>query len=527
MSRENLQPAAWFGSARAGRQAARTHRLADVSIPVAAALLGVLGGVIAGSGDAKVVTVVVGAFIGVVLLFNPRASLWLVIFGTLIFAGLAQLYVPQIQFIRWPIAFLSAALGMLAAMQYWFSRSRTTRLPSVFWWGAGLFSVVLISSLMNHRDSEIAAFGLKGYFQVFGLFIAMVMYAWPSRVIERIPAVIVGIAFLQLPFVLHQYFVLVPSRASFGAGLIPEDVVAGTMGASVIGGGANAVLSILLLTAVAILTALFKKGELTAFRFATGVLILICPILLNANKVAILYLVILYLLLFSTELFRRPGRFIMSAVLCVAAVMAIAWSYTSFLSTSERSSTWQDLVRTTIENNTKGEHGGYGLNRSTVVGYWYEEHERANPGTAILGHGPGASRERAEAPPSGGTLAERAYPGVGIGITTISAVLWEIGVVGLLIVVLFMLALWRAAGRLARLHRDNARRSSVFLAFQAAIVIFALSFFHKNSFVFYLQYQALLMLIAGYIGYWEARSMQRSGSQAHGTALGPAHESAA
>jgi hypothetical protein len=49
--------------------------------------------------------------------------------------------------------------------------------------------------------------------------------------------------------------------------------VAGTLGASATGGGANAVLSILLIVALAILASLFKRGLLSPARFSAAMVL--------------------------------------------------------------------------------------------------------------------------------------------------------------------------------------------------------------------------------------------------------------
>lgn len=474
---------------------------------ISAAALVAVGGVIAGAGDIQRATLVVGVFTGALLLYKPASLLWFVIAGGLLLAGFTQLYVPQMQFIRWPIALLSAVLGVLAILRYAYTQAGDPhrRLSPVFWWMAAFFVVTSLSSLFNYEGVETLAFGLKGYFQVFGLFVAIVMFAWPARLVDRLPKAVTAIAFLQLPFALHQYLFLVPKRLHLGYGIIPEDVVAGTMGASEGGGGANAVLSLLLLVAIAILTASFRRGALAPSRFAAGVLILVLPILLNANKIAILYLVLLFLLLFATEIFRRPGKFIMGATLCAAAVMAIGWSYTSLLSTAERTTDWRELATRTIDSNTLRGHGLLTLNRATVIGYWLDEHQDGELPHLLFGHGAGASREGGVVAAS--TLAQRAYGGIGIGLTTVSSVLWETGVVGLVVLCLILWSMWRAAGRLARIHTDDVWRSSVFVGFQAATVLFAMSFMHKNSFVFHLPFQTLFMIMAGYIAFWDSRAM--------------------
>ena len=105
---------------------------------------------------------------------------------------------------------------------------------------------------------------------------------WQEETIDNLPRIIVWVALFQLPFVLHEYFVLVPARVGLRGGIVAEDVVAGTLGASATGGGANAVLSILLVLAMAILMALYNRGLISPARLWCAAVLLLLPIFLNA-----------------------------------------------------------------------------------------------------------------------------------------------------------------------------------------------------------------------------------------------------
>jgi hypothetical protein len=88
--------------------------------------------------------------------------------------------------------------------------------------------------------------------------------------------------------------------------VVAEDIVSGTLGATTTGGGANAVLSLLLIIAAAILLAEFKRGLISGPRLCLCLVILMLPIVLNSNRVALVYLVLVYLMLFSGEILKAP-----------------------------------------------------------------------------------------------------------------------------------------------------------------------------------------------------------------------------
>ncbi|MBA3565218.1 MAG: hypothetical protein H0W33_14690 [Gammaproteobacteria bacterium] len=479
-----------------------------------AAIFAAAGGYLAASGDIAFVAVVIGAFAGAFLLFKPSVSLWFVIIGGLVLAGVTQLYIPQFQFIRWSIGLLAAILGSIAVLDYLFRDAPPghDNLPPIFWWMVAFIGVALISSALNYRDLGTFVYGFKGYFQVWGLFFAIVMMSWQKETVDRLPKVLIWIALIQLPFALHQYFFLVPARVHLGGGIVAEDVIAGTFGADAAGGGANAALSVLLIIAAAILTSLYKRKLLSPYRLLVCVLILLAPIFLNANRIALLYLILAYLMLFSREIFRHPAKAIVAGAFSAAVIVAIFWSYAVLLSRSDPSLDWQGFIAKTVEQNTAEDYGygAYELNRRTAIVFWLEEHRNRGLAEILLGHGVGAAREGEGGVVGARPLAQREYAGLGIGLTTVSAMLWEVGVIGLAVLLCILWTAYRAAGRLARVHSDVPWRSAVFQGLQVGVAIFTVSLFHKRLLIFHLPYQTLFVLVLGYIGYWQVRAGERS-----------------
>lgn len=475
-----------------------------------AIILVATGTVLAGSGDLRSAAVVIAGFVGIFLLLRPSLSLWFVITGGLILAGVTQLYFPQFQFVRWSIGLLATLLGVVALCKYLFRDidSEHKYLPPIFWCMTAFIGIAVVSSVLNYDGLNSFAFGFKGYFQVWGLFFALLMMGWQPRIIDRIPKVLIAIAFIQIPFALHQYLYLVPARRYLGHGVVAEDVVAGTLGASATGGGANAVLSVLLLIALSILAALYKRKLLSPQRLFVAALVLLLPILFNANRISLVYLVLTYLMLFSREVWRRPMNTLAIAMLSSMFLLAIFWSYSAMLSRAGETSDWQTYIAQAVARNTSGEygHGGYELNRGTALTFWAQEHRDASLDKLLFGHGVGAAREAASGVFNPTTLANRDYAGMGIGLTAASAVLWELGIFGLTLLLCIFWVAYRSAGWLGRYYEADVWKAAVFEALRVGVVILAITWFHQDSFVFHLPYQTLFLLIVGYLGYWHSKA---------------------
>ena len=201
-------------------------------------------GWVASTGDLAIAAIVIGT-LGVIVTANyPVGLFWLVLAGALVISGVVSLYLPQFQYIRWGVSLASLAIAVLALFRDWsVGKHRFGSATPLLLSMCALFVLVLVSGLANSMSPAALAIGMKSYFQVAGIFMAFVLCRWPDKFIDSIPKAIFWFAILQLPFALHQYFVLVPMRADIGGGIVAIDIVAGTFGASEFGGGANAVLS--------------------------------------------------------------------------------------------------------------------------------------------------------------------------------------------------------------------------------------------------------------------------------------------
>lgn len=488
---------------------------ADALLILLAAGCIAVGGILAGLGDIRNASVVAATVAGAFLLVNLSIALHCLVISSLVLVGVIQLYFPELQLIRWSIALSSAVLGGVALLDRLFlhpAPKHRALLAPISWWLIAFFSVAMVSSVLNYDTVATFAYGFKGYFQIWGLFFAIVLMNWRDSTIDALPRTLVWIALIQLPFVLHEYFFLVPTRVGLGGGVVAEDVVAGTLGASATGGGANAVLSLLLITALAILTALYKQGILSPGRLFLAAAILLLPVFLNANRISLVYILLAYCILFSQEIMAKPGKTLIVGAFSILVLLAVFWSYSTFLSRSRESGDFRTLIVNTFASNVEKEYGygDYDLNRFTTIAFWYAEHKNGDLSHILFGHGIGESREAVGGVVEANTLALRVYPNTGIGLTSVSAVLWELGISGLAVLTGLFWSSFSSVRKLARAYRHVPWRCAVFQGLQVAVVALAISMFHKNTFVFYLPYQALLLTIMAYIAYWHVRMNEQS-----------------
>ena len=471
----------------------------------AAALASILAGVISATGKLGIMAIFIGLIVGITVVSSRKALLWFVIVGGLVIVGAAQLYLPGSKYIRYIVPLATYVLVFHGTMNYIGRRTAPNphSIPAPIPWAITFIAITIISAIINMSDIGVAFMGMKGYFQMWALFFGLILIKWRPEIINSIPKGILLIAFLQIPFVLHQYFVLVPKRVGMGSGIVAVDVVAGTFGATIYGGGANAVLAAFMMIVVACIVALWKNGALSTTRTVCMSLLFLAPVFVNEAKISILYLPLIFIVIFYKEILKKPIKFLISGLAMVGILAALMTAQT-LTQQSGKLQTWTDLINFTIERQTASTSERQGqfseLSRLTSLTFWGKEHISANPIYAFIGHGPGASRVQDGGLDLASTLAEQHYSGLQIGYTALSALLWDTGILGLVAVLGLFISAFRTASWLSHYYRHkDIFKAGIFDGLRAGMAVLLLSLAHKDFFAFHFPYQTLVILLIGFL----------------------------
>jgi hypothetical protein len=461
-------------------------------------------GWIASSGDMRLAAVFVAALFGTVSAFFPRFLLWGVILGGLVAAGVSRLYFPEVQQLRWAVAAAATYLGFYAVLRAAFTVEEAgpgtaKTFPSILLWAAAFFASVVLATALNWLDITTALVGFKGYFQVWGLLLALALIHWPKQMVERLPSLLLWFAVLQLPFALHQYLFIVPQRTGL-EDVVAVDIVSGTFGGQRYGGGANAALAGFLVIVVAGLASYWKEGVLSGPKALLIGLLLLAPLAVTVAKISLAFIIAAFAVVFAQDLFRRPGRFALGAGALILALLGLGSAYT-VLAPRELSSISELLAFTWQENVEKDYTQSGDLTRWGSIEYWADNHGLDNLPYTILGHGAGRVRVDEDAgPPVFGVGLD---PDLDIGRLGAVATLWETGILGFICITGLFWSAFATAGRLARNYVDIPNKRAAFRAAQAAVVVIYLGFWHKDFLIFHLAYQTFFALLLGYIAYWQ------------------------
>ncbi len=477
----------------------------------------ILIGVALALGSYPVAIIMLAMAAAFMLIVFPFVGAWAVIIGGLVAAGLIDLYLPAFRPFFWAVVLLSMVIAAIALINTFFGQTdmqiNTREVNGLFSWIGLFIFFVILASLANWHGFGAFVVGIKGYFQIWGLLVAIYLLTKNVDDARRLISFFVLLGFLQLPFVLHQILVLVPMRSSEAfaeKNIVAADIVAGTFGGSMLGGGRSSNLALLCVVSVVLVLAQWRIGLRTTWNTALFSLVLMSPMFLSEAKLFLILLPVALFLLFRDSILHNPLKAIVGAGALVMFLIAIFFAYSLLPSArSQHASSLQEMWQSNIEYNLgKRGYGSAVLNRSTVYPFWLKEHAYGDRlVAAMIGHGPGATsggtfpRNPRE---SGGTrlnedsLAATRYQHYGIDLTGISSLLWEIGLFGTASVLAMFISAYRLGGRLAARYVGTVHWPTLKTA-QISIPLFVANLLHNNYFIFDLSFQTMLMIVLGYL----------------------------
>ena len=479
-----------------------------LTLAIAGTFIAFFTGVLAAFGSPIFLMLFLGLIVGAGFVAKPRLAVWVVIIGGVIVSGLAELYLPSMQQIRWGVALLSIVLIMVS----FGSMTSTSRAAEhikldpaargVLFAAVGLVVCALFTVMANPSSLGNSVVGLKNYFQMFGLLAALAAFRYTPDEASRFMRFILLLGLMQLPFVFHQFISLVPLRSGVDAaarGVVAVDIVAGTFGGSMMGGGRSSTLALLASIAIVLVLAQWRSGYRAFASTALYSLAFLIPMALNEAKLFILLLPVGLFLLFRDCILKNPVKAVGSGLLVLGLLASMFVVYSVLPGAKSQHTVSLDRFMDDSLDYNFGERG-YGnsiLNRTTVYSFWWNENlGHGNYLKAVLGHGPGVTNSSSAVATD--TLASTRYRGYGIGLTAVSSLLWEVGLVGTVAVFILIFMAYRLGGKLEKRWLGSRHWPFIRTA-QVAMPLAAISMLHNNYFVSDISYQALLLLLIGYL----------------------------
>ena len=462
---------------------------------VIAALLGaLLFGLVAVMGNPVFVALAAGLVLGPLLLFSPLGTVWAFMAGSLLLAGVVQLFAGSVgSRMAWALSGLGFLLFALALVRAVVDPRTRRHTPAFIWLLLVFVGYTVVNAALQGSSVYEFASGFKRYHQAVGLTLALTWLGFSGLQFAQWRRLFVLAVVVQTPLALYQLWHFVPIREALrwaNPGLVPVDVVAGTFGSGLLGGGANSGMAAFLVVMLGFAIAYRREGLISRGRFVLLLAFLLTPLALGETKIVVVLLPVVFLTLFWRRLLTRPLFGLIGLSLGILMTLSAATIYVQMSNKS-----LDDRIADTIAYNF-GDRG-YGravLNRTTVLTFWANEQSLADPVGAVMGHGLGTAHDV-----TGGSVARR-FSGYGIGLTTASLLLWEQGVFGLMLFLVAWALAVRAAIRLLRSATDPDERATL-TGIVAALWIIGIYFVYHDLPVESLPYQTFSASILGYLAW--------------------------
>lgn len=477
--------------------ASLSDRNRSLAVMVASLLAAILFGVVSTTANLILISFTIAIFVGGFLLSRPIWIVWIVLSSGLLVLGILPIYNDSLDSkAGWAISLLCFILMTLAFFKAFTSSDTREGTPAFIWLLFGFFAYTVFNSIVQCYSAEEFVGGFKRYFQLWGLLFGLCWIAFDESHIRLWRKFFLIVALVQLPFAIYELIALVPLREGLVEslpGMVPIDVVAGTFGSSIYGGGNSGEMSTFLIIVLAFLLSQRMQKTMSFGRFVLLIPWVLAPLFLGETKAVVVMLPLAFMVLYRRELLARPHYALVA--LAVGGVLALCMGYV-YMSVSKMS--MDELIADTLRYNVY--ETGYGsklLNRTTVLTFWANQQGAHDPVSFVFGNGLGSTHQNMEGP--GGHIEAR-YPFYGIGLTGASTLLWETGLFGCGLLIAVFSCAWSAAGRLYREAISPIVRADA-NAIQAALTLFAFHLFYNASLLEAVSFQIVFAAVLGYLAW--------------------------
>lgn len=450
------------------------YAVAGLLLPFVAIVVGLLSA----TANPLLIAPIVGAILGVGLLIRPKIAFWIALVGALLVAGpLFQFQPPELARSSWLFAAVNMMLLAYAVLMILVRRDKLDLQPPIYIAMALLGYALAVTLVMSPGVGSLFA-GFKRYYQSIGIMFALAVLPFTFADVERMRKVVVLTVYMQFPFALYQLLVWVPARRGMGFGVVPIDAVSGTFEANFFGGGSSSVMAYLLVMAVAYLMKRWLSGGLKFRKFLLFLPLAAAPLFMGETKVVVVILPMMILLALRLELMEKPFRGVLLVGFTIGTTVLLGWAYLLMMAPPGRP--LMEGVYGAIAYNFGDQPYAAGrilLNRTTALVFWYHEQSWSNPIATVFGYGLGASYDGVGSLEPG-YLARR-YPNMGIGLTSATTILWDLGLAGFALLMTMYFFAWRCAHRAVNIHRGT-RFGAMMCVVEAAIIVDVVILFYSD-----------------------------------------------
>ncbi|HEY4373049.1 MAG TPA: hypothetical protein VGN52_14055 [Burkholderiales bacterium] len=466
-------------------------------------------GAIIALGAAQLDLLAFGAFFGLIFLFVP--SSWVLItltFLTFVVVGVAGYFLSfdkgfWLPYMICMLLYLKVPLEGLQRSGRGHVRGGTS--PVVYALLPYL-AVFVLSTLINGSSVLFTLVGAKNFAFIWSVLLLLALGRLEEKVLARIWLAVPLVGVLQLPFTLYQHFFVASRNAQTLHAGTSWDAVVGTFGGKIDGGGASGTLAVFEIFAI-LLSLLFVQAGV--FRKRTAMLVYgaaFLSVFLAEVKVVFVLLPVVMVGVLGRRLIRNPvaslGMLAASGALLALLFVGYQQMYWSKADHKANSAAgaFDYMFRTDsndqLVNYTTGE-----VSRLAAPVIWWRDTSVRGADLVLFGYGPSASRISETI---GIGVAARRYS-FRLDTSSLTVLLWDLGLIGLLTFVAILVIGAFAALRLAKNDALPPLHRAVMRAVPTAIAIVLVTLPYNHDAVDNSTLQLLICLLLGHVAYWHRR----------------------
>lgn len=472
------------------RQISLSQILVKFGLGIGFVLFAILFGLIATTANPIILTLAVGMIVGIILLASPKITITLLLSLGLTVGVIASFAGNLFGKLSWAVTLLGFSLFIPAFFSI-FTKGKKVNHGFV-WLILAFVLYATINSLLNWDSFVQFLAGFKRYFQTYGLIFALAFIPFVKKDIVRWQYLILLIGILQLPFALYELIVLVPARGGLEAGSFATDVVAGTFGANLEGGSPNSIMVTFLLIIFSFIFSRWRNGLVTTKNLTILGFLLMLPLALGETKIVLVMIPLIWFVLIRHDFMKSPVKYLPVLFSGAIVTLLLLYIYVVFVYDSTLAEVWEETMSYNFEDR------GYGtlfLNRTTVLTFWANLQGMHDPMGFFFGGGIGSSYLGDVS----GNVGLR-YPGYGIDLTVVSTILWDLGVVGLLLFLSIFVSAWYLGDKIYR-ETNSIEIKADILAIQAALILFGVLLNYSRDLVNLIGLEIIFSLVLGYLAY--------------------------
>ena len=439
-----------------------------------------------------------GLLAGLIIVFSLDGMLWLSVIFSMVVAGLVISVAPNMSAIKWAITMTTVVILMVALGAIVLGRvKRAPTSPLALWLFFAFVIVTIISFGLNYYPLEYLA-AAKNYFQYWGLPLVLYYLVQTDKTPKRLAIAMLVIALIQPIFAILQHYFLMGAAFS-------GDRVGGTFGGALGMVGGSAELSMFLVAQFLVVFALAKYRVIKLSSAIALAIWFMIPVLWTQAKAVVVLIPVGMVVLYADRIKARPIQFVgvMAITFITVGILTAVYFKTAgdyYHDKRFAPTTFEEFVDKSIAYNVE-DKGNTELNRTTAIVFWWQENGLVkHPLSFLFGNGLGSAKTSGLI--KGHLYAEPEYRYRNLGVTLLTRLLWEVGIVGTLIYIGIYVAIFGLAGKLVIDNSIPVSHRAILSGYQASMTIIILSIPYQKGLINNQAFAAFAMFVVGYILFW-------------------------